>query len=66
MNTDPHQQHLLETDHDAIPSGELFVSFSIAMIVVGVIYLVVALLTPVSAWTQASSAIAAALTTAPC
>ena len=67
MNTETrHPPHHLETDHEAIPSAEIFVSFAIAMIVVVAIYLVVALLTPISSWTQAASTFAAVWTAGLC
>lgn len=67
MNTDlDHQQPLLETDPNAIPPGEFFVSFAIAVMVVATLYLVVAFFTPLSPLTQSASAAAAALTAGLC
>lgn len=67
MNTDSqHNLHLLETDHNDIPTGEWFVCLAIAMIAVAAIYLAVALLTPVVSWSPIASAAAAALTDALC
>lgn len=67
MNTDlHHQQPLMKTDPDTIAPGEFFVSFAIAVMVVATLYLVVALCTPLSPWTQSASAAAAALTAGLC
>lgn len=67
MNTDlDHQQPLLETNPDTIAPGEFFVSFAIAVVVVTTLYLVVALFTPLSPWTQSASAAVAALTAGLC
>jgi hypothetical protein len=67
MNTHTkHTASALEADHSAIPAGDIFSSFAIAMIVVSAIYLLVLLFAPVSVWSSTASASKAALTAALC
>lgn len=67
MNTDTHNPSSIEeTDLNAIPSGELFVSLAMALIVVTALYLLVALFTSITPWNQTASAAIAALTAGLC
>lgn len=67
MNTHTnHTATALEANHRDIPSGDIFFSFAIAMIVVSAIYLLVMLFAPVTTLSSTTSASEAALTAALC
>lgn len=67
MNTNtPNPSQLLENDHNTIPSGEVFIAFAIAMMVVAAVCLVVALLSPLVPQSHAASAATAAMTAGLC